>query len=186
MDYIKYDESKQSSKTDPAYSDSLPFNPQQRFSIFSRKYWKNSSKLEKCVNLEFFRKNYNNQEFNYKDNHTTNIKNVVLRFSKIIINKPKEWKNFFGTNGALRYTCGIGFKEKFRVRIISTFSVLRLIYFELFTSTRLLWPLCFDLLSNLDFLFVDKHRSKCNSGWSKVDGSNYNRLLRISENGRST
>ena len=50
-------------------------------------------------------------------------------------------------------------ERKIRVRISSTFSVLR--------------PLYFDLLSNLDFLLVEKHRSKYSFGRSKVSGSKY-------------
>jgi len=64
-------------------------------------------------------------------------------------------------------------KSEIISRISSTFSVLRPfsyirpLYFELFTSTRLLRSLYFDLLSNLDFLLVEKHRSKYSFGRSK-------------------
>jgi len=66
------------------------------------------------------------------------------------------------------------------VRISSTFSILRpvsylrpFLYFELFTSTfSVLRTLYFDLLPNLDFLLVEKHRSKYSFRRSKVGGSN--------------
>jgi len=60
-----------------------------------------------------------------------------------------------------------------RVQISSTFSVLRPLYFDRFTSTRLLRPLYFDFLSELDFLLVEKHRSKYSFGRSKVGVSKY-------------
>ena len=47
-----------------------------------------------------------------------------------------------------------------RVRISLTFSVLRKFSVLFRTSTALLRPLYFDLLSNMDFLLVEKHRSK--------------------------
>jgi len=89
-----------------------------------------------------------------------------------------------------------GRNSKFWVRISSTFSVLRPLYFvrftstrvlrnlyvdscistsvvqilysELCTSTRLLRPLYFEFLSNLDFLLVEKHMSKYSFGRNKV------------------
>ena len=65
------------------------------------------------------------------------------------------------------------------VRISSTFSVLRPLYFELFILTRLLRPLYFEFFSNLDFLLVEKYRSKYSFGWSKV-------LVEVKSVGRST
>ena len=51
--------------------------------------------------------------------------------------------------------------------ISSTFSVLRPLYFALSTSTSLLRTLYFNLLSNLDFLLVEKHGSKYSFGGTK-------------------
>ena len=84
------------------------------------------------------------------------------------------------------------------IRITSTFSVLRLLYFDLSTSSALLRLVYFDILLNPDFLLVEKHRSKYSvglskevevkfgqKGRSKVGGSKYRKGRRY-ENGRST
>ena len=52
--------------------------------------------------------------------------------------------------------------------IYSTFSALRPLYFDLSTSSALLRLVYFDLLSNMGFLLVEKHRSKYSFGQSKV------------------
>ena len=85
---------------------------------------------------------------------------VWLLFNFVLPVSPKMLKifvtffvfffSFFGSNG---------------MHICSTFSVLRHFHiFDLCNSTRLLRPLFFDLLSNLDFLLVDKYKSMYSIG----------------------